>query len=353
MTMPQGNATQFCSPEPLVLIWLCLLYPVRFILEQMPVVQQMLGSWTALEASVWYSPASVVSVVLLYTSINRVPEAGSFLRFVWKSGRWLLAGAYAWTAVVLLALNVPVLIRVEHRHFNALLVLLSIDLVAAGYLLASASVRQFFSAFPSATELTEEETAAKAKLQERQQFIRDVRLAAPIAQNPEQERIEAHWRTEIQHDVHKALPWLELGILAYQCGRLDQALLFVKRALELEPESPLVLRNLCELLRQNGELSKAIDYGERAVSLAPKDELAHFNFAAVLSKNKDFERTIYHYHRAIDINPQHASSWFGLARVLIKVNRVYDAKMALDAVLLIEPNNIEACRIKNELSKNE
>lgn len=315
----------------------------------MPVIRQMLGSWTELEANAWYVPASLISFLLLYTWFNRIPEAESFLRSVWRNGRWLLVIAYLWSFGVLLALHEAVLLRTDHRHFEAMLILLLIDSLAIGYLSGSRSVRRLFAEFPVVVDSAAERDAAKSKVEDRQQFAREVRLTTAIAQTPEQESREAYWRSEAAKHPATARPWIELGVLAYECGQTVQALTMLEQARDHEPQNLVVLRNLCELWRQKGRLQKAVDYGQQAVEQAPDDEIARLNLAQALVDDKQIERAISEYHRILDLNPQHTQTWMNLAVLLLQQERRADALVALDAVLLIESGNEQAKTLKKQL----
>lgn len=349
--MPSSTQSinRFGCAEPAFLLWLVLFYGLRHIPYFMPVIRQMLGSWTELEANVWYLPASLISVLLLYTWFNRIPEAGSVWRWVWRWGHWFLLGAYLWSAAVLLWLNTPMLLRPDHRHFEALLILLAIDLAAIGYLLRSARVRRVFAEFPQPVDAKAARAAEEAKAQERQKLVREARLATPIAQNAEQSQIEAHWRAEAAKSPKQALPWLQLGVLAYQNGQVAQAMTLMEEAHDCEPQNPLVLRNLCELLRQQGRISKAIAYGQQAVALTPNDEIARLNLAQALVDDKKLDQAITEYHRVIDLNPHHVQAWMNLAALLLQQGRKADADAALDAVLLVEPENERAQALKKDL----
>ncbi len=324
------------------------IYTLRHILYLMPVFRQMLGSWTELEASAWYFPASLISFLLLYTWFNRIPAAGPFWRWIWRWGRVFLIVAYLWSLGVLVWLNSAVLLRTDHRHFDAALVLIGIDLLALGYLAKSKALRAVFASFPQPLDLDKQRDEAKAKAQSRQQFMRAALLSAPIAQTLEQQAIETHWRAAISAHPAQAKPWLELGVLAYQCGASEQALTLMEEALAHEPANPVVLRNLCELLRQKGRVSQAVDYGRQAVEANPGDEIARLNLAQALVDQRAFDEAIVQYHRLLDINPHHVQGWLNLAMLLQHQGRKEDAGVALDAVLLIEPDNERAVMMKRE-----
>lgn len=346
-----GSGRHFYGKATVACVGLSLWYLVFPIFSFAPVIRQMLGSWTELEASAWSLPASLVGVLLIYTAFNRVPEAGSFLRWVWKWGRWLLVGAYVWSALALLTLNAPVLLRADHRHFDAMLVLLSINLLAVGYLLLSASARHFFANFPTADAVAAQEAAVKMQAQDRQRFMRDAQLASPVAQTPEQEHVESHWRAEIKRDERQALPWLELGVLAYQCGKGTQALALMEQALQCETNNPIILRNLCELYRQQKQLARATDLGIRAVELAPTDTVARLNLAQVYVDAGRADQALNQYHRVLEFDPQDVQTWFNMAVLLFRQGRRLDAAEALDAVLLIDPLHEHARSLKNSLGR--
>ena len=338
--------SRFGCAEPPVYLWLVLFYTTRFVLYLMPVFRQTLGSWTELEASIWYFPASLISFLLLYTWFNRIPEAGPFWRWVWRWGRSFLILAYLWSLGVLVWLNSAVFLRTDHRHFDAAVMLIAIDLLALTYLAKSKQGRAVFASFPQPVDLEVQRSEAKEKAASRQQLMRDARLNAPIAQTTEQQQLEAHWREEISSQPTSALPWLELGVLAYQCGQHEQALTLMEEALALEPSNPLVLRNLCELLRQKGRLAQALDYGRQAVVAAPGDEISRLNLAQALVDNRDVDLAIEQYHRLLEVNPHHVQSWLNLAALLQHQGRKEDAVAACEAVLLIEPGNEQAAMLK-------
>lgn len=347
------NSTQsinrFGCAEPAFLLWLVLFYGLRHIPYFMPVIRQMLGSWTELEANVWYFPASLISFLLLYTWFNRIPEAGSFWRWIWRWGRAFLMLAYLWSLGVLVWLNSAVFLRTDHHYFDAAVILFAIDLLALAYLAKSKQVREVFASFPQPVDLEAQRNEAKERAASRQQLVRHARLNAPIAQTKEQQSLEAHWRSEISLQPASALPWLELGVLAYQCGQQEQALALMEEALALEPSNPVVLRNLCELLRQKGRLAQALDYGRKAVEAAPGDEISRLNLAQALVDDKKLDQAITEYHRVIDLNPHHVQAWMSLAALLLQQGRKADADAALVAVLLVEPGHEQAIALKKTL----
>lgn len=330
------SVNRFGCLEPGFVLWVLFFYPVRFVLYLMPVIRQMLGSWTEVESSIWYMPASVVSLLLLYTWFNRIPDSGLFWRWVWHRGRWVLLCGYLWSACLLLWLNSSVWQRTDHRHFEAVVVLLLINILAIHYLLVSKRVRQVFSEFPQAIDSQSQRVADESKAVGRQQWVRQARLHTPIAQNDTQQTVEAHWRAEAAKDPLMALPWIELGVMAYQNGQHDLALAMMEHAQACEPDNPLVLKNLGEIYRQQGIVQRALVCGRRVVELWPNDATARLHLALALTDAQDIKSATAQYHKLIELEPQNVQAWCALAALLLKVQRLEDAKIAIDAIRLLD-----------------
>lgn len=226
--LPRIN--RFGCVEPSLMLWLIIFWAAMHPLWLMPVIRQMVGGWSELLADPRYLLGVSLVGMLLYTWFNRISDAGVEFRWIWHRGRWILLAAYTWTLGCLLWINLPILMRTDHRHFQALVVLSAINIGATLYLIGSKSVRDVFADFPVPLETSAVKTETQKKIQALQRLAQNARLLAPIASDPEQQQVEAYWRTEAEKDSSLALPWVELGVLAYQCGKTAQALDFIEQA---------------------------------------------------------------------------------------------------------------------------
>ena len=349
MSNNQG-VSQTVSVEVTAVLLFALLYALRHILYLMPVIRQMLGSWTEVEANALFLPGDLVAVILFYTWFNRIPEAGRVFRAIWRYGGELLAFVYLWSALSLLWLNRAVLFNQDHRHFAAVVAILALDLLVIAYLFRSSQVKAVFASFPPPDQAEQLKTAATESANAKRQFMESAKLVAPIAADgsPEAEQ-ETRFRAILIAEPTNAMAWFELGVLAYQQQKADQALVLMRKAHSCDAQNPIVLRSLCELSRQQGRVAVAVRYGREAVGLAPEDEIAHLNLALALSDKKDQGAALTHYHRVIDINPHNVQAWLNMAVLLAQQNRREDALAALDAVLLIDPEQLQAMALKCQL----
>ena len=336
--------------QPNMLLVLCSTCALRHVFFLMPVIRQMLGGWTELEASLWFLPSDLVAVVLIYIWFNRIPAAGQGFRAIWRYGRELLVAAYLWSALCLIWLNRSALLNSDHRHFVAAVAILSLDLLAIAYLLRSSKVKAVFASFPPSDQADQLKAAAAESANAKRQLMESAKLAVPIATDgsPEAEK-ETRLRKMLASDPTNAMAWFELGVMAYQHSKHDQSRAFMNKALAYDAQNPIILRSLCELSRQNGMVKEAVRYGRNAVALAPEDEIAQLNLALALTDAKEIDTAITHYHRVLDLNPHHLQAWLNLSALLAQRNRKEDALAALDAVLLIDPNQANALSLKQKL----
>jgi tetratricopeptide (TPR) repeat protein len=333
-----------------ILVKFALLYALRHIFYLMPIIRQMLGNWTEVEANVWFLAGDLVAIVLLYTWFNRVPTAGSGFRTIWRYGRELLTFAYLWSAGCLLWLNWAALFNADHRHFVAVVVLLALDGLVIAYLLGSSQVKAVFASFPPPDQADELKRLATESANAKRQLIAAAKLAVPIAKEGTPESVrENELRALVDVEPSDAMAWFELGVLAYQHQKSEQAQAFMNKALSCDAQNAIILRSLCELNRQQGRVSDAVRYGLQAVKFAQEDEIAHLNLALALTDKKDFDAAITHYHRVLDSNPQNLQAWLNMAVLLAQQKRRDDALAALEAVMLIEPENPHATSLKSQL----
>ena len=69
------------------------------------------------------------------------------------------------------------------------------------------------------------------------------------------------------------------GIVAFRQGDVAKSLELMERSLVHGIDTPLYLRNICEVYRAMGRLDEALDAARRATALAPADPLCLHNQA--------------------------------------------------------------------------
>jgi len=105
------------------------------------------------------------------------------------------------------------------------------------------------------------------------------------------------------------------GIVMYRLGRLDQAIVEYRKALEINPDYTTVMVDLGAALGTQGRISEALPYLVRAGRELPEKFEAQYNAATVLEMTRDLAGARGFYAAALRLKPGDPNASAGLARV--------------------------------------
>jgi tetratricopeptide (TPR) repeat protein len=107
------------------------------------------------------------------------------------------------------------------------------------------------------------------------------------------------------------------GIVSFRLGRIEQALELMQKAIQFGVDTPLYLRNICEVYRTLGRLDEALATASRAVELSPSDPLCLHNLAIIHYERLEIDESIACAERALLMNNQLPGAHFELAEALL------------------------------------
>ena len=107
------------------------------------------------------------------------------------------------------------------------------------------------------------------------------------------------------------------GIVAFRRGDPDQALALMEGALRHGIDTPLYLRNICEVYRTLGRLDDALATAQRATALAPSDPLCLHNQAIIHYHRLELDATLACASQALRIDPSLPGGHFVRAEALL------------------------------------
>jgi TolB-like protein/Tfp pilus assembly protein PilF len=129
--------------------------------------------------------------------------------------------------------------------------------------------------------------------------------------------------------AHAHLGWIHLSELdlkvAAECAR---------RARELDPDNPLVLRFQANMAITFGHLSEAIAWIERAIAIDPLTAVYYSIFAIVRIGLGEYDEAVAAIRRAIELSPRSPTFHSTLARALLGAGRLEEAVIAAEAETL-------------------
>lgn len=149
-----------------------------------------------------------------------------------------------------------------------------------------------------------------------------------------------------------AAAWNQLGTIAYQTGRREQAERYFREALRHEPGAYSPLVNLGGVLVNLGRYEEARQLNREAVRRQPADALARVQLGAACWAMGDVEEAIVHLREAVRLDPDHFSQpQLLLADIYAARSDREAAARLLEEFLARRPDSPEAARVRQRLEQ--
>ena len=172
-----------------------------------------------------------------------------------------------------------------------------------------------------------------------------ISIAIRLQQGDEWVAAGTIYRTILEAVPHHAGALHYSGVLAHQEGRGDEALVLIRRSLELEPERADWHSNLAIVLRDRLELDAAIAACRRAIAIDPEHANAHSNLGVLLKSRGQVVEAEAAYRAAILANPSHLDAYTNLGILLNSQHRTTEAVACFCRVITLQPRHPDARRL--------
>jgi len=154
--------------------------------------------------------------------------------------------------------------------------------------------------------------------------------------------IETLWYTTIQRNPKAWMAHNNLGTVLLQKGKVDDAIVHFRKALEIKADHADAQANLGSALLQKGELDEAIAQYLKALEIKPDYALVHYDLGNALLVKGQVDEAIAHYEKALVIKPDYAEVCNNLGIVLFQKGEVDQAIGYYQKALEINPRYLEA-----------
>jgi tetratricopeptide (TPR) repeat protein len=133
-----------------------------------------------------------------------------------------------------------------------------------------------------------------------------------------------------------------LGLALKKLGRPDESKAALLKALELNPESYSVNREVGENLAKAGDYAAARPYYQKAVELSPDDPDAHYNLGVCLTNQGESEAALASFQKAIQLEADYADAYYQAATIQIGLNKKEEAIQNLEKFVSLAPDHPQA-----------
>ena len=148
---------------------------------------------------------------------------------------------------------------------------------------------------------------------------------------------ETMWRHTIAGNPACRLAYSNLAGIQMEQGRSDEALVNLKKTLELEPKDVVARGNLGELLRQLGRLDEAQAELQTALTFHPDNPNVHYNLGVVLLQRGQLTAAAGHFELVLKHQPDAIDAHNNLAVACLGSGQVARAVIEWQEALRLDP----------------
>jgi spermidine synthase len=140
----------------------------------------------------------------------------------------------------------------------------------------------------------------------------------------------------------KAVSYFYLASLYDDEGKLDEAITYYSKSLQIKPEHAEAQYNLGYSLTSKGRFDEAITHFTEALRIKPRFAMAHTELAYALASKGKLDEAMMHYNESLRIKPDNAKAHSNLGGVLTRQSKFGQAIEHFTEALRIDPNFADA-----------
>jgi Tfp pilus assembly protein PilF len=148
----------------------------------------------------------------------------------------------------------------------------------------------------------------------------------------------------------------QLGVVFLEQGKASQALAYLDKALEFDPEHEQALLNSAILLQELGRSELRKVARERLLKLLRKDggqnERVHFNLGMLAMDDNDVASAEHWFRRSVELREDFRSALFNLALLLADDQRPLEAAPFLNQLVRFHPDHVKGLILLGDIYIN-
>ena len=133
----------------------------------------------------------------------------------------------------------------------------------------------------------------------------------------------------------------QLALTFHQEGKLDEAIIHYKKALEIKPDLSEAHNNLGVIFQSRNKLNEAENSFRKALEISPNQVDAHNNLGSILFKLNKLEDAEKSYKKAIELKPIYSEAYVNLAVVQQELDKFDEAIISYKKAKDLNSNIVE------------
>lgn len=150
-------------------------------------------------------------------------------------------------------------------------------------------------------------------------------------------------------DPDKAEPYVGIGMIALNNGRLEEAINAFKVAKRLDENCAKAYCGIAVAYQQTEKFSEAFDHYLKCLELDTDNLTALLGLFQTSCLMGSFSKVIHYLEVYLDMHPQDTSVMFCLATLYMKDASLYQSKKILQEIIRIEADNTDSANLLEEV----
>jgi len=146
----------------------------------------------------------------------------------------------------------------------------------------------------------------------------------------------------INHGIQDQRIFSNYGVILKNLGKLKEAELSYRKAIDIKPDCVDAHYNLGNLLKNLGRLKEAELSYRKAIDIKSDYAQAHYNLGNLLINFRDFQKAELSYQKAIHIKPDYADAHYNLGNLFRDLGRLKEAELSYRKAIDIKPDYAQA-----------
>ncbi|MGP8200890.1 MAG: tetratricopeptide repeat protein [Limisphaerales bacterium] len=153
---------------------------------------------------------------------------------------------------------------------------------------------------------------------------------------------ETAWTRTLDCTTNNSIACNDFAEALSQIGRVDEAIAWFQKAVQIKPDYWQAHYNLGIMLRGRGRMDEALVQFRKAAQCDPGKEDAHYQLGNTFRDKGEMDNAIAEYQKALEITPDDADAHYNLGLAFSHEGRVDEAMGQYQSALRLKPGNAEA-----------